>query len=154
MIRPFRFDDAMPCWRLIQDCLNSDPFLSPSISRKLRDGESPQTITERARLFYIAVFELDSEIVGIAGLDLNEIRLMYVSPRRRRTGIGKALYYHLAEMAPDTFFREIFVYSSPSAVGFYKALGFVEKGPVSFDVDGELMTTTFMSSPIHRSIIH
>jgi N-acetylglutamate synthase-like GNAT family acetyltransferase len=152
MIRQFRSDDATPCNKLIQDCLKSDPFLPPSLSNNLQDSESARMMSERAQLFYVAVFDQESEILGVAGLDLNEIRLMYVSPQRRRAGIGKALFHHLAEMTPASFFSEIFVYSSPAAVGFYKSLGFTEKGPAAFEIGGELMPTVFMVYPTKRTL--
>jgi N-acetylglutamate synthase-like GNAT family acetyltransferase len=150
-IRQFRPEDAQSCCSLIQDCLCADPWISPSLSKKLQEGESPQVMEERARLFYLAVYESESKIVGIAGLELNEIRLMYVSPECRKSGIGRALFNHLAAMAPGDFFSEIIVYSSLQAVGFYKALGFVEKGPVSFRIGDEIMQTIFMTLPTSLS---
>jgi N-acetylglutamate synthase-like GNAT family acetyltransferase len=150
-IRQFRPEDAQSCCRLIQDCLKADPSISPSLSKKLLEGESPQVMEERARLFYLAVYESESKIVGLAGLDLNEIRLLHVSPERRELGIGRALFNHLAAMAPGDFFSEIFVYSSLPAVGFYKALGFVEKGPISFRIGDEIMQTIFMTLPTRLS---
>jgi N-acetylglutamate synthase-like GNAT family acetyltransferase len=150
-IRQFRPEDAQSCCSLIHDCLDADPSIPVSLSKKLQEGESPQVMEERSRLFYLAVYESESKIIGLAGLDLNEIRLMYVSPERRESGIGRALFHHLAAMAPGNFFSEIIVYSSLSAVGFYKALGFVEKGPVSFRIGDEIMQTIFMTLPIRLS---
>jgi N-acetylglutamate synthase-like GNAT family acetyltransferase len=151
MIRQFRPEDAHSCCVLIQTCLDSDPSISPSLLKKLRETESPQTILERAKLFYLAVYELESTIVGLAGLDLNEIRLLYVSPKHWRIGIGRALLNHLAAMTPASFFAEIFVYSSLSAVDFYKAQGFSEKGPASFIIEGETIPTIFMTCSTRSS---
>jgi N-acetylglutamate synthase-like GNAT family acetyltransferase len=150
-IRQFRTEDAQSCCSLIQDCLGADPSIPPLLIKKLQEGESPQVMEERARLFYLAVYESESKIVGLAGLDLNEIRLMYVSPNRRKSGIGIALFNHLAAMTPGDFFSEIFVYSSLPAAGFYKALGFVEKGPVLFHIGDEIMQTIFMTIPTKLS---
>jgi GNAT superfamily N-acetyltransferase len=147
MIRQFRPEDSKPCCHLIQTCLGSEPSISPSLLKTLQEIESPQTMLERARLFYLAVYELESEIVGLAGLDLNEIRLMYVDPCHWRIGIGKALLNHLAAMTPASFFAEIFVYSSLAAVDFYKAQGFNEKDPMLFNIGGETIRTIFMTRP-------
>ena len=103
---------------------------------------------ERARLFYVAVCQLKNEIVGVAGLDLNEIRLLYVSPAHQRLGIGRSLLEHIKAMVPGFMFSDIFVYSSRQAVGFYTACGFVEKGPCIFDLAGEPLQTVFMTSAI------
>jgi N-acetylglutamate synthase-like GNAT family acetyltransferase len=146
-IRQFCPGDAQSCCRLIHDCLEADISYSPSLRRKLLESESPEIMEERSRLFYLAVYESSSKIVGIAGLDLNEIRLMYVDPERRKSGIGRALFNHLAAMTPADFFGEIFVYSLPSAMDFYKTLGFIEKGPVSFRVADETVDTIFMTRP-------
>lgn len=99
---------------------------------------------ERARLFYLAVYESEDRILGVAGLDMNEIRLLYVSPEHQRRGIGRALLDHIKEMAPGEFFSDIFVYSSLQAVDFYKACGFSDKGRVHFDIGGEMLPTVFM----------
>ncbi len=103
---------------------------------------------ERARLFYVAVYESGNQILGVAGLDMNEIRLLCVSPGHRRSGIGRALLEHLQSMVPSILFPDVFVYSSLQGRDFYKACGFLEKGPVDFDYDGEKLPTFFMTFPI------
>ena len=105
---------------------------------------------ERARLFYVAVYESENRVLGVAGLDMNEIRLLYVSPDQQRRGIGRALLEHLRPMVPGILFPDIFVYAATQAVGFYKACGFAEKGPFCFDIDGEPLTTIFMTSPTRQ----
>lgn len=145
MIRQFRLEDAPACRRIIHDCLIHDMSLSPAIRERLLNAETLASIEERGRLFYMAVHETDSGIDGLAGIDMNEIRILCVSPSRQGQGIGKALVEHLFSMIPDIPFREVFVYSSRPAVDFYRRLGFVEKGPVSFDVDGEELDTIFMT---------
>jgi N-acetylglutamate synthase-like GNAT family acetyltransferase len=145
MIRQFRPADASSCCRLIHDCLEGDPSLSPTLRQKIRCLETPQSMEERARLFYVAILEEETRIVGFAGLDLNEIRILCVSPERRNAGIGRALLNHVKAMAPAALFSDIFVYASLQAAGFYKACGFEEKGPYGFDLDGETLPTVFMT---------
>ena len=105
---------------------------------------------ERASLYYLAVYEWESRIFGIAGLDLNEVRLLFVSPARRRAGIGRALIEHLKAMVPATFFTDIFVYASTQSVEFYKSCGFVEGGSVEFDVGRGKLRTVFMTFLIRK----
>ncbi len=145
MIRQFNPQDAPSCYNLIHNCISEDSSLSAAVRRKLLESETPQSMEERARFFYVAVHESESRITGLAGLDLNEIRLMYVSPEHRRSGIGRALLGHIAAMAPKAFFKDLFVYSSIAAVDFYRSQGFVAKGSVSFDIGGEIMRTMFMA---------
>lgn len=103
---------------------------------------------ERSRLFYVAVYESENRILGIAGLDMNEIRLLFVSPEHRRSGIGRALLEFIRSMVPGIPFPDIFVYSSIEGREFYRAFGFLEKGPVDFDIGGEPLRTLFMTFPI------
>ena len=151
MIRQFHPGDAPSCCALIHACLENDPSYTPELLRIIRSSETPQSIMERAKLFYIAVYESEDRIVGMAGLDMNEIRLLYVSPDCRRKGIGRLLLEHIKSMVPRVLFADIFVYSSKQAVAFYKACGFVDKGPFTFDVAGEALQTVFMTFPIPSS---
>jgi N-acetylglutamate synthase-like GNAT family acetyltransferase len=150
MIRQFEVQDAQSCCDLMHKCIREDFSISDSLREKLLEVETPQSMVERSRLFYVAVYESESRIVGIAGLDLNEIRLLCVSPECRRSGLGRDLLKHITALAPKSFFKDLFVYSSISAVDFYKSRGFVEKGPVSFNLGGEIMRTVFMSCPCNR----
>ena len=147
MIRQFQPGDAEACCRLIHACLDNDHSVSSALREKILHAETPGSMNERARLFYVAVYELNNRVLGVAGLDLNEIRLLYVSPEHQRRGIGRALLEHLKPMAPAILFADIFVYSSIRAVGFYKACGFIEKGPFTFDIGGEPLPTVFMAFP-------
>jgi ribosomal protein S18 acetylase RimI-like enzyme len=148
MIRQFQSEDAPSCCRLIHACLENDPSFSYALREKIRIGETVQAVNERARLFYVAVYESENRILGVAGLDMNEIRLLCVSPERQRRGIGRALFEHLKTMVPGALFPDIFVYSSIQAVGFYRACGFIEEGPFSFYFADEPMPTIFMTLPI------
>jgi N-acetylglutamate synthase-like GNAT family acetyltransferase len=148
MIRQFRPEDALPCCELIHACLAKDSSLSPGLREQLLSSETPQTMVERSRLFYVAIYESDDGILGIAGLDMNEIRLLFVSPEHRRSGIGRALLGFIHSMVPGILFQDIFVYSSLEGMEFYKNCGFIEKGPVNFEIGGELLRTIFMSLPL------
>jgi GNAT superfamily N-acetyltransferase len=148
MIRQFQSRDAACCSTIIQACLEGDPSYSLPLLEKIRSTETAQAMIERARLFYVVVCQLKNEIVGVAGLDLNEIRLLYVSPKHRKRGIGSDLLVHMKSMVPGFLFSDIFVYSSLQAVGFYAACGFIEKGPYIYDLAGEPLKTVFMTSAI------
>lgn len=145
MIRQYQYQDAASCSRLIHACLQNDSSYSLALRERISGLETAQAMTERARLFYVAVYESDDGILGVAGLDMNEIRLLCVSPEHRRLGIGRSLLEHIKAMVPGFLFSDIFVYSSLQAVGFYRAGGFCEKGPFVFDLGGEQLQTFFMT---------
>ena len=148
MIRQFRLEDSAACCSLIQECLASDPSLSSGLREVLQHSETPQSMEERARMFFVAVFESGGRILGIAGLELNEIRLLCVSPEHRRSGIGRALVEYIKSLVPDILFPDIFVYSSIQGKDFYGACGFKEKGPVIFNIGGKQLSTVFMTFPL------
>jgi N-acetylglutamate synthase-like GNAT family acetyltransferase len=148
MIRQFQHQDAASCSRLIHACLENDSSYSFALREKIRRLETSQAMVERARLFYVAVYEAEDEILGVAGLDMNEIRLLCVSPEHRRLGIGCALLKHIKAMVPGFLFSDIFVYSSRQAAQFYLACGFAERGPFAFDLSGEQLMTIFMTYAI------
>jgi predicted GNAT family N-acyltransferase len=145
MIRNFVPKDAHTCCSLIHSCIEADKTIPATLRGKMICSESPHTMLERSRLFYLVVYESDTGITGIAGLDMNEIRLLCVSPDYQRRGIGRTLLDHLISMIPEYFSPDIFVYASTQAVPFYKACGFIEKGPVAFAFAGSRLRTVFMT---------
>lgn len=150
MIRQFHPEDASACSRILHDCLDENASYPPALLSRIRSGETPRSMTERAELFYIAVCEEEGRISGFAGLDLNEIRLMYVGPGSRRRGIGRLLLEHFKAMVPGGLFADIVVYSTVEAAGFYKSCGFSDRGPFVFDIDGIPLRTIFMTLPLIR----
>jgi N-acetylglutamate synthase-like GNAT family acetyltransferase len=110
-------------------------------------AETPQTMQARSAQYYMAVYESKGQILGLIGLDMNEIRILCVAPSRQREGIGQSLVEHIQLMVPDALFRDVFVYASSEAVGFYRICGFEDKGIFLMDVGGEPLKTTFMTRP-------
>jgi GNAT superfamily N-acetyltransferase len=83
----------------------------------------------------------------VGGLDLNELRLLYVRPSHQGKGIGSALLSHLESMVPAALFADIFVYSTLASVDFYRARGFSIRGEYAFEVGPDQLTTVFMTKP-------
>jgi len=148
VIRQFQSEDAAACLALVRDCLRGDPSLADKVREALLEGETLETIRERARLFYVAVYETEGGIAGMAGLEMNEIRLLFVAPQLQRRGMGGEMLAHLEEMVPPTLFREVFVYSAPFAVPFYRTHGYVDCGEQLFEVHGQVLETVFMVKPL------
>ena len=151
MIRQFRPEDAPSCNRLIQACIENDGSLSPTLRGKLLQVESPEVMQQRAGLFYVAVYESAEGVIGLGGLDLNELRLLHVAPEQQRRGIGTALLAHLEGMVPPVLFADIFVYASPSAENFYRSNGYRTGGECSIAWGSESIRTIFMTKPVSSS---
>ena len=151
MIRPFQPEDASHCYQVIRSCIECDASLTERLREGLLRAESPQSIQERARLFYVAVYDSGQNILGLGGLDLNEIRLLSVSPAHQGQGIGCQILRHLEAMVPPALFTDIFVYAALSAEGFYLAQGYTSRGSHEIEVLGLPMPTIFMSKLIPQS---
>ena len=100
MIRQFRPGDAQACFDLIRACIMQDIHTPTGTLEKLLHAESAESISGRARLYYLVVYELEDDIAGVAGLDMNEIRLLFVAPDRQgkesaaRCWIISRLWFH------------------------------------------------------------
>ena len=148
MIRQFRPEDAQACNEIVLSCIQTDRFLNENLRAILQRTEIPDQMVERARLFYVAVYENQSAIQGLGGLELNEIRLLYVAPEHHRARIGSEILLHLQSLVPAALFSDLFVYAAPGAVDFYRAHGFQTKGDYSIRIEGESLPTVFMTKPV------
>jgi GNAT superfamily N-acetyltransferase len=148
MIRQFRPEDAWVCSAIIASCIQVDRFLNENLRAILLRTEAPERMMERSRLFHVVVSETGSAIYGFGGLELNEIRILYVAPEYHRKRVGSEILRHLESLVPPALFSDIFVYAAPGAVGFYQTHGYRSKGDYYFDIEGESLPTVFMTRPI------
>jgi GNAT superfamily N-acetyltransferase len=124
--------------------MEQDVSIPPLLRTELLSREEPEAMLERARLFYVAVFQDGEHLAGVGGIDLNEIRMLCVAPEHQKRGIGWRILQHLETMVPPALFREVFVYASPSAVAFYQGNGYEARGEHVFTINGHDLITIFM----------
>lgn len=144
VIRQFVLEDAEVASAIVRSCLRLDPMVPASARDELILMESPASMIERSRLFYMAVCVHAGCIAGVGGVDMNEIRLLFVDPGRQRLGIGSRLLQHLEACVPPALFGDVFVYSALGAVGFYRARGYRPEGEHLFFIAGHTVPTIFM----------
>ncbi len=144
-IRQFQPDDAGPTAEVVRACIRLDQTIPQAAREELVLIESPATMIEHSRLYYLAVCASGEKIVGVAGLDMNEIRLLFVDPEHQRLGIGTRLLQHLEGFVPPALFADVFVYAAPGAVGFYRLHGYEPRGDHGFMVAGQTVPTVFMT---------
>lgn len=77
--------------------------------------------------------ERDGEVLGVCvvtreGTGLYEVQNIAVAPKHQRKGIGRALMEFVWERYPDLKVLRLGTGDSPSTVGFYRAMGFQERG--------------------------
>jgi N-acetylglutamate synthase-like GNAT family acetyltransferase len=151
IIRQFRPPDAGACVALVRDCVARAGTLSEPVRSRLWTMQSEAKINAWASEYYMVVSELEGRIAGVGGVQLNEIRLLYVAPELQGCGLGGDLLRHLESMVTSPPFSDAFVYSSLEAVGFYRRRGFKVEGDFSFDLgDGLELPTVFMRKPLLR----
>jgi len=148
MIRQFQAEDAPACSQLIRESIRQDALIPDEAREDLLAMESARSMLDRGRLFYLAVSDLGERLAGLGGVEMNEIRLLLVSPEYRGRGIGRSILTHLESMVPSGFFSDLFVYASPAAEGFYRALDYVPQGEHSVKIAGCTLATIFMVKPI------
>ena len=150
IIRQFIPEDAAAASAIVCSCLRLDPMVPEPARNELILTESPAAMIERSRLFYMAVCVQAGRVAGVAGVDMNEIRLLFVDPGCQRLGMGSRLLQHLEAWVPPALFGDIFVYAALGAVGFYRAHGYRSEGEHSFVIAGHTVPTIFMKKALAR----
>lgn len=143
--RQFRPEDAPSCCEILRANAEVDASLPPELRKALLTSEVPALMLERAALYYVAVCESEIGVVGAGGLDLNEIRFLAIAPPWQGLGHGRLILEHLEGMVPPALFKDVFVYASPGAEGFYRACGYAARGSQAIEVHGHLVSTIFMT---------
>ncbi len=147
-IRQFQTCDAVACNRILRACLELDPLLPPAVKEELLRAESPELMCERANLLYLAVYLLGDAVAAVGGIELNEIRLLFVAPEHQRRGIGGSLLKHLETWVPPHLFSDIFVYSAAGSEGFYRSHGYRPGGEQLFLFGACSVPTIFMTKTL------
>ncbi len=149
-IRQFQSLDAGACNMIVRACLELDPLMPPMLKKELLRAESPVVMCERAGCFYVAVQLVEDNVAAVGGIELNEIRLLFVAPKHQRRGVGSSLLRHLETWVPCGLFSDIFVYSAPASAGFYQSHGYEPGGEHIFTIGGYSMPTIFMRKGLAR----
>jgi len=145
-IRQFQAEDAEACSRIIRACVSLDATIPLHAKEELLRNETADAMRRRAGLFLMAVCVADDRIAGVGGVDLNEIRMLYVDPACWHRGIGTALLSYLESFVPGVIFGDIFVSSSPGAADFYRSHGYQPGGEHVFAISDLLhIPTIFMT---------
>jgi putative acetyltransferase len=144
-IRQFRVADAEACSSIVRACLLTDPQMQQPAGTALVRAGSPGILCEWASRFYVAVCELENCMVGLGGVDMNEIRLLFVHPDHQGKGIGSGLLKQLEDLVPPALFRDVFVYAAPAAAGFYRMHGYRSGGEHMEHLGSVTVPTIFMT---------
>lgn len=129
------FHKADPCEKNVRALIEElDAYMErlyPSESNYGLDIEA--LIHPCVRFFSVTV---DGEVLGCGGFwlheDYAEVKRVYIHPKSRGLGLGRKLMAHIeAEILADgrSISRLETGVSQPEALGLYRAIGYVDRGP-------------------------
>ena len=144
-----RADPAEPTVRVLIDGLDAyQQVLYPAASNHLLDIETLRLPQMR---FFVAT--VDGVARGCGGCWLHdryaEIKRVYVDPKARGMGLAKKMMAHIeneARMAGMQLARLETGIHQPEALGLYRALGYVVRGPFGDYVEDP--NSVFMEKPL------
>ena len=84
------------------------------------------------------ILVFNHKIIGTSRMDKRDsetaiMRLVAIDKKHQRNGHGSALHKFFVKKAKAYGFKKIFIHSHPSAIGFYKCLGWVD---FLWDIEG------------------
>ena len=134
-IRPFRPGDEVAASMVAAACFEDSmrPFYTEEGGRNFAAYLYPEALAKRQSGGYLMfVAALGEEIVGLIELEhFRHVSMLFVSPEYQQSGIATRLLERALRFAKKASpgLAEITVFSSPGAVGAYRAWGFVESAP-------------------------
>jgi N-acetylglutamate synthase-like GNAT family acetyltransferase len=130
--RVFEERDAKKCSNLIKKSLNADKDLDKKTKSKILSDHAPLEMIKKAQVtnYYILSRKnfFGETILAIGGFKKSgEVKTMYSNVNFRGEGYGKKMMLYLEEEAKKIGIKQLFLWSSPKAIDFYKKMGFQNK---------------------------
>jgi GNAT superfamily N-acetyltransferase len=123
------------CYRLLGRTENLGP---EAVDFLLSKRGSVESIRKEAEAQAFLVAEGSDGIEGMVAVDENKIAKLYVAPLRHGRGVGRALFHAAEVLIKQGGYSSLTLGSSPSAIGFYRAMGAMvtgrkrlERGPLA-----------------------
>jgi GNAT superfamily N-acetyltransferase len=129
LIRHYQSSDAARCCEIILGCLPQLDGLNAAARELLQSKLIPDRLDAELTGLHAVVYEENGEVLGLAALDGDEAKRLYVDPAAQRRGIGRRL---LEDIEREARVRGVTVLrgeASPSATPFHKSMGFTVEGP-------------------------
>lgn len=138
LVRRFALDDAEHLSRMI--IRNLQIVNIRDYSREAIDAlvlcYSPEKIRHLAKNSYTIVCVDGENIVGMALLEGDRVRNVFVDVEMHGRGIGRLLMAEIEARALDNQLPRIYLYSGIKGEGFYHKLGYKTIAPIELDLDG------------------
>jgi GNAT superfamily N-acetyltransferase len=138
LVREFAPEDAERLSRLIVRNLRRVLIrdYSPEAIEALAPFFTPARLIDVARNQHVIVCVRGADPVGIASLDGDRVRNVFVDVDMHRQGIGRLLMAHLEAYARENNVTRIYLHAALSAQAFYRALGYETVERIERELDG------------------
>jgi predicted N-acetyltransferase YhbS len=82
-----------------------------------------------------------------------DLEHLWVTPEHIGTGVGRLLFDHAVRRAVSLGAETVRIESDPNAEGFYRRMGAVRAGEISYPIDGQKRTLPLLVAEVrnHRS---
>ena len=145
-------DPAEPSVRVLIEAL--DQYMIPMYPAESNHLLDIETLRQPQMRFFSA--KVNGEVLGCGGCwlhaDYAEIKRVYVTPRARGLGLARRLMARIEEearMAGKRLARLETGIHQPEALGFYRKLGYADRGPFGAYVEDS--NSVFMEKPLVAS---
>ncbi|MBT3721381.1 GNAT family N-acetyltransferase [archaeon] len=125
-VRKFRKEDTSKvCYFVRRNMKEILPdFYPKDVVEFLYKHETPKKFLKRGKNRIYIVVTKKKRILGIAGLEENDVKSFFVNPSYHKKGIGNLLISEIEKIAKLRKLKTLTVHSSFNAEGFYAKCGF------------------------------
>jgi len=150
-IRKFKKTDAPKVSQLIRKCITElfPHYYPKKVIDVLYKKNTPKSVIKRSNERDYYVMEEKNHILGIMGIQKNNIRTSYVNPAYHKKGIGRKLLNHLENIVLEKNYSKLTTHSSLSAKTFYQKCGFKIIRKVSSEHEGIMLDEYLMEKKLH-----
>jgi N-acetylglutamate synthase-like GNAT family acetyltransferase len=146
-LRNFSTEDAEQLSRMIARTLlkvNGRDYSTGAIE-ELIPFFTPERLIETASEQYMVVCVHEGDVVGVASLDGDRVRNVFVDADLQRQKIGTLLMREIEAHALESHQTRLYLHSALSAEYFYRALGYESMGPIDRELKGHPVPEVKMS---------
>lgn len=128
IIRKFKKEDAAKAGNMVTKTMLTSfkGVYSKKVINALCDHNTPSYFLKSAkeRQYFVAEDKNLEKIVGVIGMDGNELKRFFVLPECQGQGVGRKLFERFKEEAVEKGYKSVFVHASENAQQIYESLGF------------------------------
>jgi len=139
-LRPVREDDATAMARIRREALReraADAYTEEQLDSLTSDIDDGTPIAVERESFRTAVAVENGAVIGYGTVhpDDGQIHAAFVDPEHAGSGVGSRIIRELETFAHEAGTDDLFVLSTPNAVGFYERIGYRSVGEETLGED-------------------